>query len=285
MSALLAALLILVGVLATPSSLGHLAIGVLKLCTDGWRSLPHRLQAHVLDGASALVLAAIGLRLFSALIKVLRRQHGRRAGLRRALSVSGQQRADLGVTVLDHDRAAAWTIPGRPAKVVITSAAMNRLTSAEQTAVLAHERAHLKQRHARMLTLSAVFAHAFPRLPLTVTAQTEVSRLLEMAADDAAAREVGAHTVAGALLGLAATEAPSGAMAANSLTAERAWRLLDHAPPMSAHRRRTISLLATALCILPALAIAGPALTDGSPHCQTATAAPSVSAQLLPPAQ
>lgn len=267
-AALLAALLILVGVLATPSSLGHLVIGVFKLCTDGWRSVPHRLEAHLLDGVGALLLGGILLRLFGACLVVLRHQHDRRSVLRRALAVSGQPRDDLGVTVLAHELAAAWSIPGRSGTVVITTTAMEQLSPGQRLAVFAHERAHLTQKHARMLTVSAVLAHAFPRLPLTAGAHAEISRLLEMAADDAAAHEVGAHTVAGALVGLAATEPPKGALAANSLSAERAWRLLEHAPPLSVNRRRGILLLATGLFMFPTLAMVAPALFDGSPHCR-----------------
>jgi Zn-dependent protease with chaperone function len=273
-TALFAALLILVGVLATPTSLGHLVIGVFKLCADGWQSLPHRLGAHLSDGVSALVLLATIVRLSVAAVTVVRQQHCRRDALRRALRVSGQKRADLGVTVVVHELAAAWSIPGRLDTVVITSTAMNQLSPAERSAVFAHERAHLKQNHARRLTFSAVLARAFPRLPLTVKAHAEIGRLLEMAADDAAVHEVGPQTVVGALVGLARTEPPKGALAANSLSAERAWRLLEHAPPLSLYRRRGILLLAVGMFILPTVAVAGPALFDGSPHCRVIGSAP-----------
>jgi Zn-dependent protease with chaperone function len=273
-TALFAALLIVAGVLATPTSLGHLVIGVLKLCADGWRSMPHRLGAHLADGVSALVLLAIIIRLSVAAITVVRQQHRRRDALRRALNVSGQKRADLGVTVVAHELAAAWSIPGRSDTVVITSTAMDRLSPAERTAVFAHERAHLKQNHARKLTFSAVLARAFPRLSLTVEAHAEISRLLEMAADDAAVHEVGAQTVVGALVGLARTEPPEGALAANSLSAERAWRLLEHAPPLSLTKRRGILLIAVGMFMLPTGAVVGPALFDGSPHCRVISSPP-----------
>jgi Zn-dependent protease with chaperone function len=272
-AALLAAIVILLGILATPSSLGHLAIGVLRLCIDGWDSLPHRLEAHLADGFSAVVLIAMVTRLGHALAAVLRGQHCRRTALRDVVRIFGQHRADLGVTVLPHDQAAAWSIPGRPTTVVITSAAMEQLTPRERSAVFAHERAHLRQRHAGMLTASAVLLRAFPRLPLTVLAHAEIGRLLEMAADDSAANETDARTVAGALVGLAVTATPRGTLAANSLCSERAWRLLQAAPPLSGNRRRTIALLAVGAFAFPALAVVVPALSDGSPHCRLASSA------------
>jgi hypothetical protein len=88
-AALLAAFLILLGILATPSSLGHLAIGVLRLCVDGWDSMPHRLEAHLADGLSAVALIAIVGRLVRALVVVLRGQHGRRTALRDVLRMTG----------------------------------------------------------------------------------------------------------------------------------------------------------------------------------------------------
>ncbi len=62
-----------------------------------------------------------------------------------------------------------------------------RPNEAQLAAVLAHERAHQAGRHHLLLSLAAVPAAAFPRVPAFRMARDEVARLSELAADDAAA--------------------------------------------------------------------------------------------------
>jgi len=61
---------------------------------------------------------------------------------------------------------------------------------------------------------------AVPRLPMFARAPVEVARLLEMCADDAAARRHGIEAVAGALPSLSRVAAPAAALAAADSTAD-----------------------------------------------------------------
>lgn len=73
---------------------------------------------------------------------------GRRNRLRQleALALIRRTHAD-GAVVVDHDEASVYCLPGRRGRIVLTSAALRPLDRDEFGAVLAHERAHLHQRH------------------------------------------------------------------------------------------------------------------------------------------
>ena len=66
------------------------------------------------------------------------------------------------------------------------------------------ERAHLTGRHHLVIILAAALRRAFPHVPFFAAAASQVSCLVEMAADDAAARRAHRLTLADALLTLAA---------------------------------------------------------------------------------
>ncbi|SEE89244.1 M56 family metallopeptidase [Jiangella alba] len=147
-----------------------------------------------------------------------------------------------GVLVVDVAQPAAYAVPGRPGAVVLTSAARDALDPAELTAVLAHERTHLRARHARLLGVAATFARA-GWLPGARDSHRSLRLLAELHADDAAARSTSPLVVAGALLKLgrgAAPEAGIGIGAVGMVT--RVERLLERTVP----RRRPLAPVAMA---------------------------------------
>ncbi|WP_454860948.1 M48 family metalloprotease [Promicromonospora soli] len=103
--------------------------------------------------------------------------------------------------------------------------------------VLAHESAHLRQRHHLASQFSVALAHAFGRVWPFRRAAQQVPRLLEMAADDGAMRVERAAMVAGdraavrrrlahALVTLAGAQAaPAGALGAGGSAVARVRRL------------------------------------------------------------
>ena len=95
------------------------------------------------------------------------------------------------------------------------------LSGPELDAVLEHERAHLDGRHHWVLTPLRALAHAFPGIPILAHASREVGRLLEMCADDVAARRHGGTAVAGALPSLSSAPTPREIFAAASSVAEQ----------------------------------------------------------------
>jgi Zn-dependent protease with chaperone function len=151
--------------------------------------------------------------------------------------VAGRRLAGSADTVvLDSERAAAYCVPGRPATIVLTSQAVRLLEPAQLRAVVAHERAHLSGRHHALILLTRGLSALFPGIPLFTAGQTEVARLAELSADDAAVRRAGRLSLVSALLALGTgSPVPSAALAATggAVTA-RVARLLD---PCSGRRQ------------------------------------------------
>lgn len=91
-------------------------------------------------------------------------------------------------------------------RVVVTSGLVAVLTPGELRAVLEHERAHLSGRHDLLLLLARLNRACVPALFGARAFDTAVHVLVELAADDAAARRCGAEVLASALRATARLE-------------------------------------------------------------------------------
>ncbi|MEU7767512.1 M56 family metallopeptidase [Nocardia sp. NPDC049190] len=175
----------------------------------------------------------------------------------RAVRLVGRRVPGVGAVVLDSPERQAYCLPGRPDIIVVTSAALAALTTEQLAAVLAHERAHLSGRHAPMTAALSAIATALPGLRLMTVGAAEITRLLEMCADDRAAEAHGSLPLLGGLLAIVgiAEPAPPGALAvAGTAVLARAERLVD---PVGAVRRATTC---TALVGVIAIMVTGLAL-------------------------
>jgi Zn-dependent protease with chaperone function len=105
-----------------------------------------------------------------------------------------------GALVLDHPAAAAYCVPGLRSKIVVSAGALKLLGDAELAAVLAHERAHLRERHDLVLLPFTALRRAFPRSHACAEAYREVAMLVEMLADDRALRARPARELVSALV-------------------------------------------------------------------------------------
>lgn len=200
--------------------------------------------------AGAVLAGRLGRSLLRA--RASTRQHAWAARL------VGQRLAGCEAVVLDAPQRVAYCVPGRPNTIVVTSAAIGALTERHLDAVLCHERAHLAGRHHVILALARGLASILPGFELFTIGAAEVARLLEMCADDAAARTHGPATVLGALLALSGTTGPipSGALGATSVgVLARARRLANPAQPGQRIQAQLV------LALLAALLAVGPLLT------------------------
>jgi len=181
-------------------------------------------QAARLDAThAAALLAAVSLTavllamLAYAVFRVVRARHRHRAVL--AL-VSRKDSAVPDTLVLDHPEAAAYCVPGvRSSKVVVSAGTLEILDPAELAAVLAHERAHARERHDLVLLPFASLRQVFPQIRLVGRCLDAVELLIEMAADDRAKHHREPKELATALLRFAAARppaAPQGALGAVS---------------------------------------------------------------------
>lgn len=188
-----------------------------------------------------------------------------------ALAVAARQRARHGDVLavvahpgpvpgsflLDDDHPVAYCLPGR-GRIVLTTGALRRLDGRQLAAVLAHERAHLSGRHHLVLLSATILRRAFPRARVFAVAADQVGALVEMAADDTAARRTHRLALAGALLALASARIPAGMLgAAGTAAARRVRRLIEPARPRPGMRSAGIS--AAALTAAAALVLSAPA--------------------------
>jgi Zn-dependent protease with chaperone function len=106
------------------------------------------------------------------------------------------------VVVLPDREPYAYALPGRTrGRIVVTTALLAGLGSAERRALFAHERAHLAARHHRFLLVARLAARANPFLgPL----RTAVVYTTERWADEEAARAVGDRRTVARAIGKAA---------------------------------------------------------------------------------
>lgn len=150
--------------------------------------------AFVLAGAVIVRLAVVTIRLAV---------HTRRRRRRHVEMLDLLQGAEEGDRHQLHVLAArlplAYCVPGSPGRIVLTDAALDLLDEQETDAVIAHERAHLVMRHDLVTEAFTALHAAFPRWVRSRLALEEVGRLLEMLADDATVRDLGAAPVQSAL--------------------------------------------------------------------------------------
>ncbi|WP_116953268.1 M56 family metallopeptidase [Jiangella endophytica] len=185
-----------------------------------------------LDGVIAAAEAAVVLAGVVAVGVTVRRAGLARRSHLRSVALVARPAAHTGVLVVDAVQPAAYAVPGRPGAVVLTTAARDLLSRPELDAVLEHERAHLRARHDRLLTVAGTFAAAAPWLPAARVVSRALRVLAEMHADDAAARRTSPFTTASALVKLAGSARPVvGLGAAATDVAVRVERLLGHAGP------------------------------------------------------
>ncbi|ADD44188.1 M56 family metallopeptidase [Stackebrandtia nassauensis] len=166
--------------------------------------------------------------------------------------------------VLEHPAAAVYCLPGgvgRDApRVVFTTGALSALDDDELAAVLAHEHAHLVERHDLVALPFFAWVTALPWFPGVRRARSSVATLLEMVADDRAATQVSPATLASALarIGTAAAgraATPVGAIAVDGGGVLQRVRRLLCPPDRSRRWRVSAYLLAAGLIVAPFLAI------------------------------
>jgi len=188
--------------------------------------------------AGLLLSLVVLARTAQCLARSWRTARAERIRQRTQLSLIAHTDEDLDVDVLDHPSCAAYGVPGRAGRIVITWAAQDALDPGQMTAVVTHERAHFRGRHHLVIQCAASLHAASPFVPAFRHAEDEVARLTEMVADDAATRTVDRLTLATALVRLAEGSTPAGALGAGGSTALlRVRRLADPAVPLSPMRR------------------------------------------------
>lgn len=158
-----------------------------------------------------------------------------------------------GARVVEHAVPLAYCLPGLRPRVVLSTGVLTLLRENEVRAVLAHEEAHVDQRHDLVVLPFVALRSTFPGLRGVRTAVGQVALLVEMLADDRAARRHPRDVLARALYKVGTGVAPAGGLAAGGGSVLlRAQRLLD--PPAPLPLRARVAVIAAtvgALALAP----------------------------------
>jgi Zn-dependent protease with chaperone function len=178
-----------------------------------------------------------------------------------ALSLIAHRDERCDALVVHDSAAAAYCLPGRRRQIVLTTGALAALDDDQLAAVLAHERAHLRGRHDLVLAAAAALQRAFPRATTFRDAHRELTSLVEMLADDVAARRNDRVTIATALVRLAEASAPVAALGAGGSTSlARVRRLAAPAHPLGTGRSLLTAVAAATLLATPVAVATAPAV-------------------------
>ena len=226
-----------------------------QIAALGW---PHWLSSVFVFGVTLL----IGARLMFAVARVAVGTRRRRSQHRMMVDLLAERRQELGgVRVLDVAEPLAYCLPGVRSRVVLSRGALAALSTPELTAILSHERAHLRARHDLVLEAFIAVHTAFPRCARSASALNAVRLLVELLADDAAVRTAGPRPLARALVTCACGPTPAGALAAGGPTTVIRVRRLS-GPPNCLRTAIAAYVAAAALLIIPTIAVAVPWLTE-----------------------
>lgn len=163
-------------------------------------------------GAAVVAGALLGAALTATARFALRRGLALAEAFRHARGLPGRGQ----VVVTEDASADAYTVPGRPGRIVVSAGMLDTLDDAGRAALLAHERAHLSGRHYAFTSAARFAAAANPLLrPLAAAVEYTVERW----ADERAAAAVGdrrlvAETIARAALAVKHTRRQSFPVAA-----------------------------------------------------------------------
>ena len=173
------------------------------------------------------------------------------------------------VLVTDDPGAEAFALPARHGGIVMSSGALALLDGDELDAVLAHEQAHLSQRHHLIAALSLHIGRVLRPIPFIRAATAAIPLYLEIAADDAARNRAGTRPLVSALLRLRTHSGASSTSQAGVLHAVGPHRIRTLLREDPAPRSRTTILATSAqsvILVLLSTAVAVPwlvAITTG----------------------
>ncbi|WP_405014166.1 M56 family metallopeptidase [Kitasatospora sp. NBC_01539] len=213
--------------------------------SEGWGRLVATLLA--LGGVQTAVALAREIRAARALRGARHAQLDDRAP-RLPSELTPDKHSGERLVVLESIRAEAWSLPGPEARLVVTTGAIQQLGDRGLAAVLSHERSHVRARHHWLAQCAEALATGFPGVGVFSAFRDQVGELVELAADDRAARRHGRVTTALALVEINTGRGVFGACLPQhaAQAPRRVDRLLLGEPRLPVHHRLRLTLAALA---------------------------------------
>ncbi len=189
-----------------------------------------------LGGWLSLGLIGALIALVAASAEPLARSWHTSVGKVAPVAVSREERRDVALVWFSSEEPMACAVPSRRPEIFLATALRELLSTPQLEAVIAHERAHLRQHHAGAVRIAEINALCVPHALRGGRALKRATLLLvELIADDAAATQAGAVHLANALAVMGrATGDPGLLLRAERLTLRR-W-------PLRRTRRRMASV-------------------------------------------
>ena len=212
-------------------------------------------QLGVPQTIALLVAVALALWLLGVLAVVALRTLRARARHRELLDLLATPwPAVPGARVLDHPVPVAYCLPGLRSRLVVSAGVLDALDVPEVWAVLAHERAHLRERHDLVVLPFVAWGATAPFVRGMVCAQLAVAALIEMRADDVAARRANPRQLADALMSMS-DATPAGVLSSFTAARDRRLaRLIDPPSPLPLTLRVLVRAAAVTLVAVPVAA-------------------------------
>ncbi|SMQ71205.1 Peptidase family M48 [Plantibacter sp. VKM Ac-1784] len=188
------------------------AFGPTVIVVSAWLALA------IVGGLSALVLARA-----EPLLELDREAEKSFADLLDSGFARSERVGRLTIRFIASSLPIACTSPGRRAEVIVSTRLQDELSAGELRAVIEHERAHLRHRHALVKRLALINSACLPGVLGATEFKRATDLLIELIADDSAARVCGHHQVSMALARIAELRSSAGLVA-------RSDRLLQLSP-------------------------------------------------------
>jgi Zn-dependent protease with chaperone function len=228
---------------------------------EAGRNGPHPWWAWVAVVAVLVFAGVVAGRLAWAWVRVIAATGARRRRHRDLVDLLASEESEAlvdrpqGLRVLAEARPLAYCLPGlRQSRVVLSAGTLAVLSRQEVAAVLAHERAHLRARHDLVLASFDAVHQAFPHAIRSELPAAQARLLVEMLADDAAARTVGRAPLGRALVALSESVVPEAGLGVGRQSTQLRLERLAGLPGPAGLVVMTYAL-AAGLVIVPVLAL------------------------------
>ncbi|MFF7793440.1 M48 family metalloprotease [Streptomyces sp. NPDC007991] len=214
----------------------------------------HRTLRLPADLASVVIAWAFVARVIHAYTRIHRQGSQRRERHLTLLSLFGRADQKKRAVILPSRQPLAYSVPGpEGGHAVISDVVLAEFSREEVDSVLAHEQAHLRQRHHLLTQLSEAFCTALPKRLFAVRFAERFHGLIEMRADCAARVKCGRHVTASALARMAYDKSPEPEPGSQCPVATRRRHLLSNARCCNSLTASAVFCVACAVAVAPAV--------------------------------
>lgn len=207
------------------AAVGSVAAAFLVAATPGAAPNSTEVLIFTMAGWLSLGILAAVIAFVSASAEPLVESWRESVGRFSPVAIAREEREGFTLVWFESDEPFACAVPSADPEVFVSTALRDLLTAPQLRAVIEHERAHLRQHHGWAVRAAEINALCMPRFfPAGRALKRATLLLVELVADDTAARRVGAVHLANALAEVSRATGDAGLqLRADRLTMRR-WK-------------------------------------------------------------